>query len=235
MLTSHRTLVAFLLTLFFFAPSLASAQVGDQLVIIQKKAHSKKGRFEISAFFGWVANNPYLTYLPIEGRLAYHISEGFGIEASFGYYPPFGSGPNRYSGPIKNRLVDDLRRDPHFVRVELYEQQVFYAHFDLLWTPIYGKLNIESLSWIGYWEIFLQLGGGFIGIRDQEFSGNYASDESNPIRIRPTVNFGIGNRFWVTNWFALRLDIRHFLYQRQFGNGGISQNLTLSAGISFVI
>ena len=230
----------FYFLLFFAAlglfPSLATAQtVGEQIVVITPRAHSKEGRFEVGAFFGWVANNPYLTYLPIEGRLAYHFAEGFSLEGTFGYYPHFGSGTNRYSGPIKNRLIEDLRGEPHFVRAELYEQQELYAHFDLQWTPLYGKMNVVGLQNIAHWEIFLQLGAGFIGVFDFENSGRNTDRRNNPMRLSPTVNFGFGTRFWITDWFALRLDLRHFLFQRQFGNGGVTQNLTVAFGLSFLL
>ncbi len=216
-------------------PQVSAQSVGEQIAIITERANQKSGRFEIGAFFGWVANNPYLTYLPIEGRLAFHFAEGFSFEGTFGYYPPFGSGQNRYSGPLRNRLIEDLRSDPHYVRVEVFEQQELYGHFDLQWTPLYGKIYTEGIKALGHWEIYLQLGAGFIGVLDFENSGSNTNRERNPMRMRPTVNFGAGTRFWLLDWLTLRLDVRHFLFQRQFGNGGVTQNLTVALGLSFVL
>jgi len=210
------------------SPTTAHAQ-GEQIVVIQKKPFSKKYRLEISLFAGVVPSNPFLTYIPLEGRLGFHLSEGFAIEAAGGYSPPLGA------GTIKNQIHEDLKGFPHFLGVRIFEQQVFYANLDLVWTPIHGKLRVAALQWIAYWEILVQIGGGVTGVYDFERSGRFDSDNTNPIKMRPTLNLGAGTRLWLTRWLTLRLDIRMNLFQKQIGKGGLSQHLSIVAGLSFVL
>lgn len=219
------------LLLFAFvwmAPQTAHAQ-SESIVVIQKKPHLKKYRVEFTLLAGVIPSNPFLTYIPIEGRIGFHLSEGFAIEAGGGYFPPLGA------GTIKNQINDDLKRFPHFLGVRIFEQQVFYANIDLVWTPIYGKMRVDALNWIAHWEIFIQLGGGITGVYDFERSGRFDSDLTNPLKFRPTLNVGAGTRLWLTNWMTLRLDIREYLFQKQIGKGGLSQHLAIMLGISFVI
>ncbi len=212
----------------FFQERAAEAQ--EAIVVIKERAFTKSKRLELSAMLGWVPTNPFVTYFPLETRAAFHISEGFGLELTGGLYP-FSFGRK----PIKNQINDDLKKYPHFLGVKIYEQQVFYANLDIVLTPIYGKIRIAGFDWIAYWEIFFQFGGGITGVYNNEYVGKYASPTTNPIQLRPTVNFGAGNRLWVTRWFALRIDLRQYLFQKQVGRGGVSQHLTLMVGLSFII
>ncbi len=215
-----------LFPLFFAGEALAQ----EAIVVIKKRPYTKRKRVELGGFFGWVPSNPFVTYFPIEGRLAFHFSEGFGLEFTGGVYP-FSIGKK----PIKNQINEDLKKYPHFLGVRLYEQQVFYVNLDFVLTPVYGKIRISGLDWIAYWEIFFQFGGGITGVYNNEYVGKFANSITNPIQLRPTVNFGAGNRLWVTRWFALRIDLRQYLFQKQIGRGGISQHLTLMVGFSFII
>lgn len=217
-----------LLLALWMIPLAAYAQ-SERIVVIQKRPFLKQNRLEVSVLAGVIPSNPFLTYIPIEGRIGFHLSEGFALEAGGGYFPPLGV------GTIKNQINDDLKRFPHFLGVRIYEQQVFYANLDLVWTPIHGKIRVAGLQWIAYWEIFLQIGGGVTGVYDVERSGRFDSDKTNPLKIRPTLNVGAGTRLWLTRWLTLRLDIREYLFQKQVGKGGLSQNLAILVGLSFVI
>jgi outer membrane beta-barrel protein len=221
----------FSLALSFALPSISQAQsVGEAIVVIQEKPFRKKFRPEFSLLAGWVPSNPFITYLPVEARIGFFISEGFGIEIGGGLYPG-----SIGTSPIKNQINEDLKQYPHFLGVKIFEQQAFYASMNLTWTPVHGKIRITGLNWIAYWEIFFQLGGGITGVYNYEYTGRFASLTTNPIEIRPTFNVGIGNRLWITRWLALKLDLREYLFQKQIGRGGLSQHLTIMLGLSFLI
>lgn len=217
-----------LLLALWMLPLAAHAQ-SERIVVIQKKKFLKKNRFEIGLLAGVSPSNPFLTYIPIEARLGFHFSEGFAIELGGGYNPPLGV------GTLKNQINQDLKSFPHFLGIRIFEQQVFYASADLVWTPIYGKMRIAGLQWIAHWEIFLQLGGGVTGVYNFERTGRYDKDSTNPITLRPTLNVGLGTRLWLTKWLTLRLDIREYLFQKQVGRSGLSQHLSILLGLSVVI
>ena len=224
------------LGLLFIFPLSSFAQTGggEQRVVIQKKTHTKNSKIEFSILGGVVPNNPFITYIPLELRAAFHFTEGFGLEIGGGYYPPVGSEKD-YTGPIKNPIVPMLKNNPHYLGVHIFEQQSFFASLDFLWTPIFGKMEIFGANAIAYWEIAFQLGGGITGVYNEERSGRFATDEKNPIKIRPTINFGATMRFWLTHWLILKLDIRDNFFQKQVGKGGLSQHLTVMLGLSVII
>ncbi len=223
-----------LLLFVFPLDSFAQTGGGEQQVVIQKKTHTKSSKIEFSLLGGVVPSNPFITYIPVEARLAYHFTEGFGLELGGGYYPPVGSEKD-YEGPIKNPIVDILKNRPHQLGVHIFEQQLFYASFDFLWTPIFGKMELFGLNEIAYWEIALQLGGGITGLYDDERSGRFATDKTNPIKIRPTINFGVTMRFWMTHWLIFKVDLRDHFFQHQVGKGGLSQHLTVMLGLSAIL
>ena len=221
----------FALAIFLSLPSKpAIAQGSEAIVVIQKKPFYKKKRVEFSFLAGWVPSNPFITYLPLEARIGFHLAEGFGLEIGGGLYPgAIGK------SPIKNQINEDLKKYPHFLGVKIFEQQVFYANFDMNWTPIHGKIRIAGLNWIAYWEILIQLGAGITGVYNYEYTGRLASSKTNPIELRPTFNVGIGNRLWITKWLAFKLDLREYLFQKQIGRGGLSQHLSIMLGFSIIL
>ncbi len=185
---------------------------------------------EFGVFGGWIPSNPFVTYIPLEARIGFHAAEGFGLEITGGLYPG-----SLGKSPLKNTINDDLKKFPHFLGVKLFEQQVFYANFNLNWTPITGKVRFAGAQWIGYWEIMFQLGGGVTGVYNEEYIGRKANPELNPIQMRPTFNVGLGLRLWLTQWLNFRVDLREYLFQKQIGRGGLSQHLSLMLGLSFIV
>jgi outer membrane beta-barrel protein len=229
------------LGLLALLPSVSFAQLSGGIAVIKPRAIVKSKRLEISVLQGWNPSNPFFTYLPVEGRIGFHFSEGFGIELSGGYNPPYGSDPaTKYTGPLKTSLSTDLQNDPLFVGVKVFEQQVFHASLALMIEPVFGKVRLAGLNTILYWDIYLYFGVGITGVYDQEVTGEKNSDDKfNPLQIRPTLSFGLGNRFWFNRHIALKIDLRESLFQKQaknsIGQGGLAQYLTLSVGLSFTI
>lgn len=214
--------------LMLWAPNLSQAQ--EAVVVIQKRTHTKKMKVELGVLGGYIPSNPFVSYVPLELRIGFHPAEGLGLEVTGGLYPG-----SIGTSPLKNSINDDLKRFPHFLGVKLFEQQVFYVNLDLNWTPIHGKIRMAGTAWIGYWELFFQLGGGVTGVYDEEYIGRKADPSLNPIKMRPTFNVGVGYRLWLTHWMNLRIDVREYLFQKQIGRGGLSQHLSILLGLSFLL
>lgn len=222
--------VFWLLAVLFVWSPMSTAHAQEAKVVIKKRPFPKKNKVEIGVFGGWIPSNPFVTYAPVEARIGFHAAEGFGLEITGGLYPG-----SIGRSPLKNTINDDLKRFPHFLGVKLFEQQVFYANLNLNWTPVYGKFRFAGLNWVGYWEMFFQLGGGVTGVYNEEFVGRKANADLNPIQMRPTFNVGAGFRIWFTHWMNLRFDVREYLFQKQIGRGGLSQHLSIMMGLSFLI
>jgi len=87
--------------------------------------------------------------------------------------------------------------------------------------PSYAKLAFFN-STIVYSELFFNVGGGV---------AKYVSS------FRPGVDYGVGVRFFVIDWFSLRLDMRHYLFLNGIPfvtpNAGVDNILFFSVGGSF--
>ena len=87
--------------------------------------------------------------------------------------------------------------------------------------PAYAKLALFN-STIVYSELFFNVGGGV---------AKYVSS------WRPGIDYGVGLRFFVVEWFSVRFDIRHYLFLNGIPfvmpNAGIDNILFFAAGGSF--
>src|SRR5262245_13640459 len=63
-----------------------------KVAVIQKRLFDEKtGRWEISAHFGVIPNDPFVNYLPVGLRFTYHFREWIGLEFGGLYMPSFTS------------------------------------------------------------------------------------------------------------------------------------------------
>ena len=101
--------------------------------------------------------------------------------------------------------------------VKFYEL-TWLATADLQWSPIYGKLSSYDRV-LGEFNLYLSVGGGFTGLRleDKRNSpGDYLIEGASQI----TATYGGGLRFYFTDWFGVRFEIRDYVqalavYQEQ--------------------
>ena len=204
-------------------PVLVTAQTagGEAIVVIQERAYERKHRVEITALGGWGPTNPFLTYYPIEGRVAFHITETFGVEASFGYF-----------FVVENAIINQMKLKPHYLRVTVFEQQAMYFALGALWTPINGKIRLSPFNAILYWDVYIQMGAGGNMVYDDQPIGKHSKDSPS---FRAAFNFGAGFRVWFNKYMALKLDLKESVFQKQKGKGGVFQHTNVMLGLCLII
>lgn len=138
--------------------------------------------FEIGAFAGLMNIEDFGTDLSYGVRFAYHVTEGFFVEATAGYSQAGLTSFEVLSGGA--RLISDSERD-----------------------LVYYNLNVGYNILPG--EVFIGEGRAYntslyviAGLGSTEFAGD----------DRFTVNVGVGYRFLLTDSIALHIDFRDHLY-----------------------
>jgi outer membrane beta-barrel protein len=159
--------------------------------------------FEVGLYGGALHIEDFGTNAVYGASLAYHITEDFFVEGSYGRSKGDRTSFEKLSGAAE--LLSDADRD-----------YTYYAA-SVGWNALPGEVFIgrgrafnSSLYLIG-------------GIGSTEFGGDSAF----------TINVGVGFRLLVNDWLAWHIDARDYLFDRDlFGESEQSNNIELRTGVS---
>ncbi|MBC7792534.1 MAG: outer membrane beta-barrel domain-containing protein, partial [Clostridia bacterium] len=106
-----------------------------------------------------------------------------------------------------------------------FNHQKYVGRAELIWAPIYGKLNLFAEE-VFHFDTFLSAGGGYMG---------FDSDGGSVVGT-----LALGQHYFLSDWMALRIDIRDQIYSMDVnpssGGGKNIQNLlTFNLGLSFYL
>jgi outer membrane beta-barrel protein len=214
--------VALALGLLFWLgfPRAASAQCVDEALreqLIGQRAYrgvvprlfQKALRHELSAMGGWYAGDLSDGAPVYGGAYTFHFTEDLGLEAS--YFR------TKQSFQLLEAINDRQQGLIDIVEVEETPVQFFLGH--LVWSLAYGKVRWLGGA-IGRFDFYLSLGGGVTleeGERGLTGSG------------------GFGMKFYLTEWLALRLDVRDHVREQkrvQLGVEKVVNDISAMGGLS---
>ena len=158
---------------------------------------------EISASFGMISIEDFDTSTIASLRIGYHLNERLFFELSASLASGDRTSFEELSGSGTN-LITDSQRD--------YESFDLSAGINLFpgETWLMGKAYSSDL--------YLLLGTGAT-----DFGGSRWT----------TINLGVGYRLYMTDWIALRLDLRDHIFNRDiFGEDDVTNNIEMSLGTS---
>jgi outer membrane beta-barrel protein len=173
---------------------------GYEIRVIRPKYFTKRNRFELGAEFLLVMNDTFVYTLMASGILTYHFSESLALEMSIAL------------GQSINRSEKDILFDEFDIRTEVF-RTLYFAELALLYTPVYGKLQLPEGRLI-YFDTFGALGAGLTGVEwkysdfCQDPSGDQAEIPSDTTNTYPNLVYGLGQRIYYTKSSALRWDLR---------------------------
>jgi outer membrane beta-barrel protein len=159
--------------------------------------------FELSAYYGLMSVEDFETNGVYGARLAYHISEGFFAEGTFGTTTLGETSYEKLSGgaPI---LTDDQRK-------------LSYYDLSIGWNLLPGEVFIgRGRAFPG--SLYVIAGAGNVSYADDDFF---------------SVVFGTGYRMLLTDWMALHIDVRDRLWDTDLlGTSKTTHNFELQFGVS---
>jgi outer membrane beta-barrel protein len=196
-------------------PSVVEAQCIDEAIRdelnarrryrgVQERLFKKALRHELSVMGGgYFADMLSASYL-LQAAYTFHVTEELGLEASFAH--------TRADSDVVRIIEDELGASVLRLNTPVF---VYQAH--LLWSIAYGKMR-----WFGgpisRFDLYLAVGGG---ITDNQTARGL------------TFSAGLGIKFYLNDWFALRVDVRdQILRQEVLGVSKIVNNLTATLGLS---
>lgn len=186
--------------------------VGDESEsVIQPEVERRKikppkidnDNFELSAYYGLMSVEDFETSGVYGGRLAYHVSEGFFAEGTYGTTTVGETSFEKLSGgaPI---LTDDQRK------LSYYDLSVGY---NLLPGEVFiGRKRAFASS------LYIVAGAGNVNFADDDYF---------------SLVFGTGYRMLLTDWMAFHVDIRDRMWDSDLlGEDKTTHNFELQLGLS---
>lgn len=171
-----------------------------QVGVVQNRAYSKAGKFSLGINGGIVFADPFLSTKILGGTFGYNFSEYLALELIG--WKLFANGSS---------ALETLRDQGKDANTNL--QKAYYGT-EVLWSVMYGKLSFIGRKII-YYDLHLTAGGGMI---DTE-TGKY-----------PAGTLGIGQRFYLSQSFSLRLDYRSLIYQEHIAEKVVTSQLGQDRG-----
>jgi outer membrane beta-barrel protein len=204
-------------------PRSAQAQCVDEALkqqLIGERAYrgvvprmfQKALRHELSTMGGWFAGDLSDGAPAYGGAYTFHFTEDLGLEA--GYLR------SRERFALLKAIIDRQQGLVGLVRAEDNPIQFFTGN--VVWSLAYGKVRWMGGA-IGRYDFYLALGGG-------------ATVEAGDLGL--TGSGGFGMKFYLTQWLALRLDVRDLVHQQKrvaLGVDKIVNDITATGGLSVFI
>jgi outer membrane beta-barrel protein len=169
----------------------------------------KSLRHELSALGGWYAGDLSDGAPVYGGAYTFHFTEDLGLEAQYLR--------TQQSFELLEAVNDRRQGLVDLVEVEENPVQFFLGH--LVWSLAYGKVRWLGGA-IGRFDFYLALGGG-------------ATVEPGDLGL--TGSGGFGMKFYLSEWLALRLDVRDHVREQkrvQLGVEKIVNDISAMGGVS---
>jgi outer membrane beta-barrel protein len=210
-----RRLLSLLVPLLLLVPAVAAAQEGleeeyhKNIKVYQPKPILKANRVEIGGFGTLTLNPRMVGNYGYGGMVEYHISEYFSIS---GQFTQIHSLPEGF-GAFQDEVEETFGLFPE--RTEM--GQIGTLRFGV--TPLFGKFGAGLAP---YWDFSAFLGGGITRTVLSDFA--------------PTIEVGLGLRFYLTEWMAITAEVADLIYWENFEAGATAlQNWTGRAGLALFV
>jgi outer membrane beta-barrel protein len=173
--------------------------LADRIKAVQRKTFLKKKRVEVFPYFGLDLNDPFFQHFLVGGSVAYHVADSLAIEARGGGV--FAS--------LEQGAVKLVRVQEGAICEETCPEFKYHADVDVSWAPLYGKISLLGDT-ILHFDTYLTAGPGIFG-----------TDAG----LAPAVNIGIGQRYFLTDWLVVRIEVRNYVFIESRDNISDVQNL----------
>ncbi len=210
--------------------------------VIQRKFFLKYRRVEITPMVGYMGTDDFINRLAVGAMFNAHVNDIFSLEFLFNYLPDLGEVD--YKG-LTQRLRNRDEVVPDISRI------VFLGTANIAIAPIYGKIELGTLSIINY-DIYITAGAGVASTVDDTFIIQSACDGNSRAQNKAipecsyvnqehfTANLGGGFRIVFNDFIGIRLDGRFFTHIEETYRDGevgldMKQNFMVSFGVSLFV
>ena len=181
---------------------------GAKITVIESPIYKKAARLEITPYYGFSSNDPYINTTFQGGALTYHISEFIGIEAAY------------FSASTSVTPLADQIHEEHPDKDEISSAAQSFYNLNVSLTPIYSKLSVFS-NFILHYDMSFTAG---LGQTKTNWDDNF------------TYNFGMGVRLFSLKRLALNFAFRDYIHKEKRQSLTINKhNLYTMLGLSLFV
>jgi outer membrane beta-barrel protein len=195
----------------------------------------KKHRFELSPAISLSLKDAFYSKYVFGLSAAYHVTEAIAINGRFGYSIPTVSGAAQICVPAGVPGVPPGCSQPSMDQLLGIAPGAItlMGGIDLEWAPLYGKIALVSETF-AHFDIY-----GILGATAVQYTGPRASGQvtGGTSTLAPGANLGLGMRFFLNKWLAVRAELRDVIYQENVniptpGQSSLRNQLFFELGFS---
>jgi outer membrane beta-barrel protein len=231
--------VALALVVALAAPAPSRAQsrsdaFAGKIPPVSGQLYRKKGRLEATLSGNLSLNDAFFSKYFGGLKLGYHLTEFLSVSAQAA------AGTSVKSGSTNLCSANAGCSDASEVQLwQVPGELSWLAGLEVAWAPVYGKLNVLSEK-VAHFDLYVLAGADWIAHRDV-VGGLEAADlqlagDSPGTTAGLGGHVGLGGRLFLSEWIALRLELKDYLYTADVPNDGgeaLQHQLFTEIGLSF--
>ena len=176
--------------------AIAGRQLDEQIYAVQQIYALRARRFELSPFWSFTLNDPFVSHPGPGLALNYYITNVMGVGANFQWYTNNESSFNaeQSSATRVGALLTEYR---------------WSAAGNFTYVPAYGKFAGFG-DFIFHYDAYVVGGVGAISVRPKTIVD--PGNRNFPFEVKVAFNAGIGIRIFFTRWLAANLEVRDYIF-----------------------
>jgi outer membrane beta-barrel protein len=184
------------------AASAAAAQKSwEDIVVVPRRAFLKGRRVELAPFSAISINDTLIRHYSFGGDITYYLTDVFSVGVEGQYF-------------IKERSERESLVGLQFNRAPTLNKFKYSTSLVFGYVPGYGKFGLFN-KYIVHWDLTLNAGIGLIWTETIPINPDVSKyPPFNNLNIMP--HLGISTRMFVTNWLALSIGIRDYIFDDKF-------------------
>jgi outer membrane beta-barrel protein len=172
----------------------------QDIVVVPRKKFIKSGRLEIAPIAGITINDNLIRHYMFALDLNYFLTDALWVGLQGQYF-------------VKQLSTQAELVGLQFNRTSTLNRYLYGGAFNMGYVPVYGKFAWFNKS-IVHWEIWAS---GGVGATFTEVIARDPARQSLAFKNTAlTPNFGIGSRFFLTDWLTVNFAIRDYLIIDRF-------------------
>ncbi len=197
------------------ADNVREPSADESVYVVQHRAYSKSGKFEVSALMFTSINPKFVGYIGAAVSVSYHIQENLALELFSAAHPV---------GAFYSDLVYEVWKYEDLTPEEVDLKQIlYYNSLSLMFSALYGKL--EFYGFLVDYDFFVTGGIGYALTREPCTPGvgdctDQAVDIGRGLQIpdrgldahKITGNLGVGMRVFFHEMIGARLEFRNIVF-----------------------
>lgn len=188
-----------------------------QVRVIQRRLFEKDGQTNLTLGVGILPNDPFQTYTQGNLRIGHHITESLSLEASGSYV----------FLTQASDLAEYLREQGDY-NIFSRDLQKWRGNVVLNWSPIYGKFAFAGQK-LAHFDWFFGAGAGALGVETSTEGDLGAPAAKTTAEAIVTTGWDIH----LAQEFALRVDVRQFIFKKTGGGVALPTEIALGASYYF--